>query len=553
MPDEDQKIQLPLDLVRRLLPFAEAQGIDLPLASREAPRIDLTQSVKVIAYNLGQILAAKDIYLRGDQIVTVDPDSGEVEPMTARRFTGWAEDHVAIACPRGGRTRESMSRDEAEVFLAQDIFRRQLRPLIGVHLMRLPVMRADGRLKLLPYGYDVESKIFTAKSLEYPLDWTVPQALEWLEKHGEGYPWVFPEAFAERKLRNCRSWAVHLAAMIGCYLRGCFPAGTPKPMIAYLANQQGTGKTTLAEMALVPVFGTASSTDLPARNDEKLIAELQTAANTLLPYLFFDDIGERIASTALNRFITASSHQARVMGGNTEIRTVPQMTQVFTTGIDVTPTRDLQRRTLVAELFLATDVRGRQFPIRINGRYLARRDVRANFLAAMHALVFAFETAQEAQREAGQELIRHPSPLESFEEYTDLVACIVIAAGYPDPLSPPEMVAGGRADEDDMRDFLIAVASDTAGDWDYSREDLVEEARKRDMIGNLVGAQGDPRMDANASKRFGRQLQKWRDRVLETKEEEPRRFRWGHGRNKHGARYPLEFLKGDDDKPPPAP
>ena len=147
-----------------------------------------------------------------------------MKAMTATRFVGWVEELTFAqhgAEPAGAQLR--VSREDADRDHEQDVFKDRLRTLDAVHTMRLPVRRAELVLmEFLSPGYDEESRIFTADTLPYEMDWTVDEALEWLLDVFHEFPWngvegVAPEKYAERvqALMGNRSFSVHVAAMLG--------------------------------------------------------------------------------------------------------------------------------------------------------------------------------------------------------------------------------------------------------------------------------------------------------------------------------------------------
>lgn len=542
---ESAHASVPLDVLQKLLPAAEQMGIELPGVSRFAPTIDVTQPIRQLSLEIGRLVArprdekqGKHIFLKAGDVVTVDSETGEVERMTARRFPAWAEEFAAFKAPGARRVRDSLPVEDAAQILDTDIFRGCLRPLDAVHTMRLPVRRAESLFKIefLEPGYDAESRIYTVDAVKYAMDWPVEKGVAFLNEHAQSYPWAWPEGAERVSINQNRSWTVHLAAMVGTYCRALFPPGTTRPMIIYKGNQPGTGKSTLVSMVLIPIYGHCSATKNP-KDDDKMDSELETIARTQQPYVFFDDIGAGIFSNPLNRFVTATSHAGRVMGGNADFFRTSAMTQVFATGNDFKWSEDLQRRSLIVELFLPGEVRGRRFPKVINPKYLSQPEVRANFLSALCSIVRNYmDQAADLTPEQRGSIV----PLESFEEWTETVSMMVQLAGYNDPLVPPDLAGGGAEDDDEMRELLVKIASSAEGDCSFDRKDVVEAARKFGLLEHLVGSEGDKDLDSNTSKKLGRQLQKWRGRELA--DEKGRRFRFSHRRQKRGATYPLAFL-----------
>ncbi len=548
-----EKVQISLDVLRKLVPDAERMGIELPGIARFAPTVDLSLNIRTLALEMGKLLSKEDIFLQHEQVVTVDKETGTTKPMTPARFCGWVEEFLTITCSQGNkRMRSSMTREDADLILNQDIFRECLRPLLAVHSMRLPVSREDSpwNIEFLSPGYDAESRIYTVPLIEYKMDWTLERANEFLTQDGENYPWAWPDD-NRPPLNQNRSWSVHVAAMVGTYCKAMFAPGTQKPIISYLANQPGTGKSTLAAMALMPVYGHASTTKTP-KDDAEMDKTLETVAHTLQPYLFFDDVGHGLFSSPLNRFVTSSSHTARVMGGNSHQFRVPNVTQVFATGNDLKVSRDLMRRSLVVELFLAGDVAGRKFSKIISLAYLAKLETRKQYLAAFCAIVKNAIEMRKKLTEAGLP-IPEPQGLDSFEHFTSIVSTIVQLAGYSDPLAKADISAGGAEDEDEMRELLVRIASDAEGDNEFDRKELVEEARDRGLLESIVGTKGEKDLDNKGMSRWGRQLERWRGRELI--DSKGRKFRFSHRKMNKGARYPLQFIRppGPATAPEPEP
>jgi len=530
-------VEVPLDILQQLSDSAEALGITLPGVVRMAPTIDPGQDIRMLAQEIGSLLAGRNIFLRGGVVGTVDEETGEWEVMSPKRFTSWVEGFCKFL-PNPRKARNSISMEDAVQILAADLFRSRLRPLDTIHKIRMPVVRKDGKIEFLEKGYDAESRIYTVETLKYEMDWPVEQAVQFLNEHGEGYPLAWPEGVEPGNLLENRSWSVQIAAILGTYCRAMFSPGTTRPMFAYLANQAGTGKSTLVAMALNPVFGSSATTKTP-RDDDKMNSEIETIARVRRPYVFFDDIGFGMFSTPLNRFITSARHAGRIMGANAEFFDEPAVTQVFATGNGLKISTDLMRRGLYVDLFLAGEVRGRKFAKIITPAYLSREDVRAKFLAASCALVKNY-IARTAELPADARGV--PNPLPSFEEWTNVIGAMVVLAGYLDPTTVPELSTGGDEDEDEIRELLIKIASESPTDCSFDRPEIVTKARRFGLLESLVGITGEKDIDPNTGKKLGRQLQRWRGRELV--DSCGRRFRFGKGRGNKGAKYPLTFLSG---------
>ncbi len=541
MSDNNPDLPVSLDIVRQLAAFAEQQGLDIPGLSRIAgmeriaPTVNVGLPPRTFSVELGRIAAKKNLFLRGTDLLTVE-ENGDQRTMKPARFVTWIAEFVSLVEGGPKQQREcGMDQKTATVVLESDVFRGFIRKLSAVHSVRLPVLRETGTFELLPVGYDAESCIYTVETLKYETDWTFEKAKEHIVSQLANYPWS-----EGADIEAGRSAAVQVAAIIGTYCRAFFAPGTPRPMIAYLANQPGTGKSTLVTMALAPVFGTAPTNKTP-KNDEIMDKELETVAQTLKPFVFFDDIGGAIFSNPLNRFITSTAHSGRIMGGNTEMFTAPAVTQVFATGNGIQISPDLMRRALIVDLFLATDVRGRKFEHVISASSLCKTAARQQMLSACYALLKMWEAS---------EYYRHPSPVESFEEWTGTIAGIVQSAGFADPLTMPDLPMGGDTEGTEFRDLFCRMAAEEEADTYFNRQELVEQARDWGLLEELVGSKGGKELDSKQNIRLGRRMEKWRGRELV--DAKGRRFEFGHRRQKNGATYPLHFLLATDATAPVA-
>lgn len=552
LPVDTTHAQVPLSVLQRLLPAAEQLGIDLPGMARFAPKINVGLDIRALALELGRLLSKQDIFIKpAGLIVTVDKSTGDEQPMTPRRFPDWAEQFCAFQAPGGSRrSRNSLPVEDAAQILETDTFRNCLRPLAGVHQVRLPVCREwlskeerqmPGKVEFLEDGYDAASQIFTTDLLPYPMDWTIEQAREFfLDIYGE-MPWVRKDGVADEvSLIENRSWAVQVTAVVGTYCHALFPMGTLRPMIAIVANKAGTGKTRLAEGALMHVHGFVAATGAP-KDEEKMDVKLETIAQSMQPWVIFDDIGGSLRSNSLNRFITETMHGGRRFHSNSEFFKVPNVTQVFATMNELPAgmSEDLDRRALIVELFLAEEVRGRKFRRVMTPRWLASKETRTKFLAACCAFVKNWVAS-----EAYGAMPLHPEPLETFEEWTSVMGGIVTAADVADPLAQPDRIVGGSGQTDEFRQLLIKAASAQEDDirmCTLTRGQLVGIARLNGLLEELVGIEGEGDLDETANKRFGKRMQRWRGQQLT--DEKGRVFVFSHKRKKSGATYPLAFVK----------
>ena len=165
--DPPANIAVPVDLFRRLLPFMEQLGVEnIPGLDRIAPSVNVGTPPRSLANELGRIAAPRNLFLRGKDLLTVEPD-GELVLMKPARFVTWIAEFVTLY--EGGQKLQrecGLSRELAGLVLESDIFKGCLRKLDAVHLVRLPEWRADGTCELLPGGYDAAVRICTVVTLD---------------------------------------------------------------------------------------------------------------------------------------------------------------------------------------------------------------------------------------------------------------------------------------------------------------------------------------------------------------------------------------------------
>jgi hypothetical protein len=522
---------------------ARAAGLNVAPPEDEktptAPTLELTKGWRVLGLELGAMLRQRNIFLRAGVLGRVHETSGEWQTFDAKNFAGWVEEYVAF---RWKGEKAKLSAEQAAMLMAQFTFRDQIRELRGVQTVSLPVLDEKGRVRFLQKGYDAPTCIFTVPTLEYEQDWPVDRAVEFLKGTFRFFPWMrASDAELEEvdgkmvlNLQRNRSFAVHLAAMLGMYCREMFPAGTLRPMALWVANQEGSGKTVLAQSTIVPVFGLFPPAPMP-KNDDELRKGLNAAALAYRPFLFFDDL-PFLKSNHLNRFITSPRHGDRRMGGD-DVFDVPAVTQVFATGNNLKGSRDIALRSLVVELFYGGDLSKRELPaVEMDAAWMAKPENRQAFLAAMCALVKHWDRRAE-QGEAFAGLLDGIKGMPRFATFTKVVSAIVRAACFADPLSAPLMPLD--EDVDEMRQLLIEAA--TGSEWDrrWSREELVTLAREKELCEDLVGVAGDKALDAASSKRFGYRMRAFRGRELV--DNKGRAFTFGHYKCSTGATYPITF------------
>lgn len=409
--------------------------------------------LRPFTHEVGQIVGANGMFRRESTPVVIDPESGRIEDMDPHRFRSYVENqmicYVQGFARKSGtfKTPETMQVEEARGCLTSDAFRYPLRRLLRVNQVKQPVMRRDGRVELLQRGYDSEAEIFTQKDcLEYPEDWTLEQSVVFLNDFLQEFPFV-----------DERSKAVHIVAMLAIYGASLQPISAKRLNFVYRANMPRAGKGLLAQTAIVPTCGPAIIQAIPDSKEEfKKI--LDTEALNGSSYIFLDEIERKLVNRTLNSFLTATMWGGRLMNSQKKF-SVPQTSIAFMTGNNVELSSDLAGRCLIVDLYVPeADVQARKIKRVIDEVYLAKPEVRADILAAMWALVRAWNEAKPHARPMPSSLFA------GFEIFSNIFGGIVEHAGFGNPMQ--STAAEVDPDFADMR----AVVEKLAADLDASHD-----------------------------------------------------------------------------------
>lgn len=197
----------------------------------------------------------------------------------------------------------------------------------------------------------------------------------------------------------------------------------PTPNMQVEAPVQGSGKSLLAEVCLLPSFGRAAGTSLPTGTDEtrkKLTAEFARGAG----YVWFDNVRGKFGNTALEQAVTGTEWSDRILG-YTVTRTFPVRAVWVSTVNNASATPDMRRRTYAIRI--EPDMENPTLRKRSEFRHpylkVWAHEHRAELLSAVVAMARAWVDAGSPAF-AGE-------PMGSFEEWSRVVGGILQHADVP--------------------------------------------------------------------------------------------------------------------------
>lgn len=434
-----------------------------PAVFIELPRVGRPDSA--FAREAGMVCKGAGVFRRDTVPVLVNRESGSIDVLRPETFQTFIESAAVTYKAKWTKVEGEMEEVRqpttmplavAKTTLASHHFIYQQRSLERVNLVRQPVMRADGRVELLPMGYDSETGILTRESEVVVRDgMTLEEAHALLvDLHQE-----FDFAGWNRERNRSRDLASHIGAMLSFYGASLLPPLASRLGALYNANSHRSGKTLLFKLCVAPVLGRVRVRSLP-KNDEEFRKMLDSAALNASPYIILDDVGGNLRNNDLNAFMTSAYWSGRVMHTQKEFEVVNR-SMVFITGHSLSVESDLAGRLLQVKLHLEeADVRERKIARVIDDEYLARPSVRGDILTALWTIIREWDKAGRP---------RGKTRMGGFEKWCEIFGGMVDFAGFGDPCERPPDDGDADSEFEDMM-ALVKAAADSIDDDRRSKE-----------------------------------------------------------------------------------
>ena len=454
----------------------------------------------------------------------------EKREMTAKRFCTWVEQWMVFE--RNEKV-VSLGKPLAEAILASDYLRAGVPEISEIMPVRLPAwgQNAEGKrvLRILPAGYDPVTRIFSVETVKWDANKVYPVGV--VIKAFEGALGTFPWGESEEEVwRKKRSVACFMAFMLGQFCRHLVGR---QPMVLVIGNQPGTGKTLLAKFGLGPVYGIPNATPYP-REEVSLQKLLFTKLMNGAPYVLIDDLAS-LASATLNQYATSEYISDRVLGGNVEFTGSNRM-QLISTGNNLTVTADIERRSLIVDLFDVCKSTEKNVKNPLTERVFGVQSWREDMLTAMWSMVWAWS-------EAGCPKHVRASAMPSFEEFAEVVGSITVHSGFISPFTKRSVTSdGGDVRGVSLERLLKRLAElivpesgkpHTGCSRMYSVDDVLEVAKSMGVLEIICSGK-------NLNQSMGHQLRKLKGR--EYVDGKGRRFTFGRKQDAVSSHYNVIIL-----------
>jgi hypothetical protein len=488
-----QELQRIADDAPEWKPDDQSSADDATVAERlksKLPKVRLPGDrhlLSTFAAECADVLKGCGIYRHGGLAFIVNENRDGLDLLTPQTMRTLAEKYLVCFKVRQSthagyvvHVAKTMTTDDALGVLNSPQFLEQLPKVVRIATTRLPVMRADAKIELLSSGYDKESQTLTLPHCDYDTAIPFRQAKEIIDNLLSEFP------FADKG----RSKAVATSGIAGLYVAGLFRTGITRPVLIYIGNAEGAGKTLLAKCAISPTHGLVR-TDGDLRDKEETAKELLAAVMEARPYIFFDNCKRHLDSPHLEALVSATMFHGRILGMSKTFAGENLMT-VFVTGNGCTISPDMRRRSLIVELFMEDErAEDRKFERVLDDAALL--DLRPQILAALWALVREWDKAGR------------PKPRRShtaFPRWANIVGGIVEHAGYSCPLETVEIQRAADMDGNDMHELAERLTEEPV-----KFDEIVALCREHGLFERILGSDED--LKPSDKSRFGKLLTRY--------------------------------------------
>ena len=419
--------------LRRLLDVAPP-----PASSDDLPRIEVSTREKDVAdAALSAVLAReRNLFQRGGALVHVVRAEKVDRPELLRRPVGSpiirsiAEPRMREMLAEHCRFVASRARGDGEPepahpprWAARALLARGDWP--GVPrleaVVECPILRADGSILQRP-GYDPDSRVLYAPNADYE---PVPERPAAADVHSALD--LLREMVCDFPFKSTAHGAAWLASLLTPLARFAFWGPSPLGMID--ANVRGAGKSLLADVCNAVCTGRPAARMSYHRNEEELRKAITSVALSGAQIVLIDNITGRFGDATLDRALTATTWQDRLLGANVQVE-LPLAVTWYATGNNVLLGADTTRRCLHIRLESPEESPEERVEFRHPRllEWIARE--RGRILPAALTLLRAYWVAGRP---------RQTLPgWGSFESWSDIVRQCIVWLGLPDPAETRE-------------------------------------------------------------------------------------------------------------------
>lgn len=316
--------------------------------------------------------------------------------------------------------------------------------------------------------------------------------------------------YDEQGVRQSRSLAVQIAAMLSQFVVHLLPKGANRMGFIYNANSQRSGKTLLVKMATCPVHGSVAAQTWKS-NEEELSKIIDAQLLEAKTYILFDNCRGFLQSQTVEALMTSPMWTGRILG-RSQTFTVNNYVTVFITGNDCTVSSDMAYRCLLVNLFVAeAEVQDRKTAVLIDEPWLLERENRRKILGCLWALVkhWIRVGGKPSASSFGYK------PMLGFEAWGDLVGGIVAYAGFGDCLARAQVATAGDNEKRDVNalvEEMTKYLSEKKDVVEFRFDEIVKICREEELFPWAIDGREKGEeftLNAESKSRFGKILTRY--------------------------------------------
>lgn len=434
------------------------------------------------AAELGELLESHAIFNRKEAAFTLDEEGQRLKLAEPGWLRTWVETHVVPFREVRGRDGKAikivktMAKESADAVLVSPQFLEKISRLERFHPCPMPWLRADGKIDLLPVGLDKASATFTADPGFAIEPMPIAKAVAEIENLLAEFPWPNDSG---------RSKSVAISAMLTTFAGGIMPDKATKPVFIYSANSEGSGKTTLAQLAGMAYADTPA--EAAPRDEVEWQKKLLSLVISGRRLILLDNLKGHLNSPSFEAYTTSSTFGGRILGVSREYIGEAGAV-ILITGNGLTFTPDLRRRALIVELFMhELRAEDRTFRRRLSPATIV--SLRPCILSALYGIVVAWD-------QAGRPVASRMNT--SFPEWCETIAGMVEFAGWKSPVAPAQIEGMGDTDTADF----ATLATKMEPFCSYKFEELSTICNEAGLFEHIISDKDNEGLTRRARKRL---------------------------------------------------
>lgn len=337
-------------------------------------------------------------------------------------------------------------------------------PIIAITMA--PVLSPNGTLSMAP-GYDPASMFYIGAKETWPT---------WTDTTAEAVRFLTEDMLGDFPFKSDADRAHAIALMLLPIMRPIIDGPTPLHLIE--APVQGSGKSLLGKVCLMPTVGDKVSATTGTKDEEEWRKKIASSLLEGKAYIFLDNLSRKVDSDTLAGVLTSTEWNDRALSTMRNIN-VPVRCLWVATANNAELSRDILRRTVLIRLDACVERPEDRTGFRHENLEVWVRDNRPKIVSALCKLV-------QSWVEAGMP----PSTdrlLGSFEEWSKAVGGVLKVAGVNGYLGNIEELRIAASPDDEAWASFYLRWYNHSESRAVKAGDLIDEFRQDETLAGMLG------------------------------------------------------------------